>query len=182
MSSHCDCTQVINCITELMRICCGLHAPVASSRVSAGCPSFSSQLWHRRDLPLLVSCRIRTETEGEGCKLSYEHMGKKQKDLLLNSIELWWFMSPADQVLNVQKQTAKGGLGQLEQIQLCNTHSAPVWPQASFVKAAATIPFSPQHWSWQLLMYEAHHKLIIRFQFMFAWLAVRGSLILMCKL
>lgn len=36
--------------------------------------------------------------------------------------------------------------------------------------------------SWQLLMYEAEHKLIIRFQVKFAWLAVRGNLILMCKL
>lgn len=103
-------------------------------------PQFSSQLWHRRDILLLVSCRERTERAGKGCRLSYEHMGKKHKDLLLNSIGLWWFISPADQVLNLQKQTAKVGLGQLEQIQLCNSHSAPVWPQASFAKAAATTP------------------------------------------
>lgn len=140
VSSLCDCTQLINCITDLMCICCGLYAPVAPSRVRACWLPFSSQLWHRRDLLLLVSCRERTQREGKGCKLSYKRMGKKQKDLLLNSIELWWFISPADQVLNLQKQTAKGGPGQLEQIQPSNTHSAPVWPQASFAKAAATTP------------------------------------------
>ena len=134
--SRCECTQLINCITNLICSYCSLYVQMASSKGFAYWPCFSSQLQHRRDLMLLVSCRERTETGGKGCKLSYEHMGKKEKDPLLNSIELWWFIPPANQLLNLQKQAVKGRPGQLERIQLCNSHSAPFLPQASFAKAA----------------------------------------------
>lgn len=141
----CECTQRINCITDLRCSYCSLHVQMASSEVFACWPFFSSQLQHGSDLNLLVSYRERRETGGERCKLSYEHMRKKEKDPLLKSIELWWFIPPANQLLHLQKRAVKGRPGQLERIQLFNSPSAPFLPRASFAKAAGNNPSSQRN-------------------------------------
>lgn len=118
-----ECMHLINCIPSSMQLLQFVCVNGMISKVLACSPHFSSQFQHRRD-PTPASWRESAETEGKGYKLSYEHMGKKEKDPLLKLIELQWFTLPANQLLNLQKQAVIARPGQLERIQLCNSHSA----------------------------------------------------------
>lgn len=60
---RCECTQLINCIRDLICSYCSFYIQMASSEDFACWPFFCSQLQCRRDLTLLVSYRERRETE-----------------------------------------------------------------------------------------------------------------------
>lgn len=139
------CAHLINCRTNLTCSYCNLYAQM---ELSSFCvlTLFQLPVPAQKGLHSWLLQRNSRNRRKRG-KLPYEHMRKKEKDPLVKSIEVRWFIPLANHLLNLQNRLLKWDLGSWKESSCATATLLPFCLKHHLQSSQLNLQFLPHYWS-----------------------------------
>jgi len=139
------CAHLINCRTNLTSSYCNLYAQM---ELSSFCmlTLFQLPVPAQKGLHSWLLQRNSRNRRKSG-KLQYEHRRKKEKDPLVKSIEVRWFIPLANHLLNLQNRLLKWDLGSWKESSCATATLLPFCLEHHLQSSQLNLQFLPHYWS-----------------------------------